>query len=312
MGRRRGRKKGKVLAWIAFLAAVAAIVAIAFFLHSERQRDTRREQVPARKVVPSKVVPKAPPAETGKDRREAGRTVPKPEAHGSPKRIVIIIDDIGHDLAPVRELLALKTPLTFAVLPDGARSAQAAAMIHKDGREVILHLPLEPRSETKANPGTMVLLTSMKDDEIRDRLERNTRNVPYARGANSHMGSLFTEHQEKMVIVMKTLQEKGLFFIDSRTSSRSRAGEAARQTGIPFAKRDLFIDGNRDDETLNRILRLAETADPAQPPIIIGHPYPGTIRTLQHVLPLLRRHGILVVSASEAVRPVGNSDRARR
>lgn len=317
MGRRRGRKKGKVLAWIAFLAAVAAIVAIAFFLHSERQRDTRRAQVPARKVVPSKVipskvVPKAPPAETGKDQREAGRTVPKPEAQGSPKRIVIIIDDIGHDLAPVRELLALKTPLTFAVLPDGARSAQAAAMIHKDGREVILHLPLEPLSETKANPGAMVIRTSMTDDEIRNRLERDTRNVPYARGANSHMGSLFTEHQEKMVVVMKALQEKELFFIDSRTSSRSRAGDAARQTGIPFAKRDLFIDGNRDDETLNRILRLAETADPNQPPVVIGHPYPGTIRTLQHILPLLRRQGIQVVSASEAVRPAGNSDRARR
>ncbi len=109
MGRRRGRKKGKVLAWIAFLAAVAAIVAIAFFLHSERQRDTRREQVPARKVVPSKVVPKAPPAERAKT---GGRPAEPSRAGGtrSPKRIVIIIDDIGHDLAPVRELLAPRRP----------------------------------------------------------------------------------------------------------------------------------------------------------------------------------------------------------
>ncbi len=307
MGRRKSRKKGKVLAWIAFLAAVAAIVAIAYFFHSERLRDTRPVKPPPRKVLP-----KAAPAEPGKTRREAARTLPQPEAARAPRRVVIIIDDIGHDLAPVRELLSLKVPLTFAVLPDGARSAQAAELIHGEGREVILHLPLEPRLGTRANPGAMVLRTSMRDEEIRNRLERSLRSVPYARGANGHMGSLFTENQEKMAIVMKALQEKGAFFIDSRTSSRSRAAEAARQTGIPFAERDLFVDGMPGGEALNRIIRLTETADPAQPPVVIGHPYPETIRTLHRFLPLLRQHGIQVVSASEAVQPVSAGGRAMR
>ncbi|NPU85637.1 MAG: divergent polysaccharide deacetylase family protein [Syntrophaceae bacterium] len=312
MGRRRGRKKGKALAWIAFLAAVAAIVAIAYFLHHERQRDTRRAQVPPRKAAPVKVIPKAVPAETGKSRRETGRALPEPERPAASRRVVIIIDDIGHDLAPVRELLSLKVPLTFAVLPDSAHSVQAADLIHREGREVILHLPLEPRSETRANPGTLVLRTNMKDDEIRNRLEQGMRRVPYACGVNSHMGSLFTEHQDKMVVVLKVLREKGIYFIDSRTSSRSSVREAARKTGIPFAKRDLFIDGRSDDDTLNQIRHLAETTDSAQLPVIIGHPYPDTIRTLRHVLPLLQRQGIRVVSASEAVRPVDSGDRARR
>lgn len=315
MGSRKRRKKGRLLAWIVFLAAVAAIVAIAYFLHVERQRETRRAQAPPRKAaparaVPARVVPKAVPAETD----GAGRTMPKPkpEAARTPQRVVIIIDDIGHDLAPVRELLSLKTPITFAVLPDGARAAQAAAMISGDGREVILHLPLEPRSETKANPGAMVLRTDMKDEEIRRQLALDIRAVPHARGANSHMGSLFTENRGKMVVVMKALHEKGFFFIDSRTSVRSRAREAARETGIPFARRDLFIDGRSEDEILQQILRLAGTADPAQPPVVIGHPYPGTIRALRNVLPTLRHHGIQVVSASEAVRPVGGDDRVMR
>ncbi len=315
MAGRKRRKKGRLLAWIVFLAAVAAIVAIAYFLHVERQRETRRVQAPPRKAAPARAVPavavpKAVPAE--KDR--AGRTVPKPrpEAAKAPLRVVIIIDDIGHELDPVRELLSLKTPITFAVLPDGARAAQAAAMIHGDGREVILHLPLEPRSETKANPGAMVLRTDMKDEEIRRQLVRDIRAVPHARGANSHMGSLFTENREKMVVVMKALHEKGFYFIDSRTSVRSRALEAARQTGVSFAKRDLFIDGRSEEEILQQILRLAGTADAAQPPVVIGHPYPGTIQALRNVIPMLRRHGIQVVSASEAVQPVGGDARAMR
>ncbi|HOI75563.1 MAG TPA: divergent polysaccharide deacetylase family protein [Syntrophales bacterium] len=319
MAGRKRRKKGKWTAWIVFLTAIAAIVAIAYFLHVERQRETRRVQAPPRKAAPARtvpavVVPKAVPAE--KDR--AGRNVPeprpepKPEAVKGPLRVVIIIDDIGHDLAPVRELLSLKTPITFAVLPDGARAAQAAAMIHGDGREVILHLPLEPRSGTKANPGAMVLRTNMNDEEIRRQLVQDIRAVPHARGANSHMGSLFTENPEKMVVVMKVLHEKGFYFIDSRTSVRSRALEAARQTGVPFGRRDLFIDGRSKDEILQQILRLARTSDTAQPPVVIGHPYPGTIQALRNVIPMLRRHGIHVVSASEAVQPVGGDARAMR
>jgi polysaccharide deacetylase 2 family uncharacterized protein YibQ len=114
------------------------------------------------------------------------------------------------------------------------------------------------------------------------------------------MGSLFTENQEKMAIVMKALQEKGAFFIDSRTSPRSRAAEAARQTGIPFAKRDLFVDGMPGGEALNRIIRLTETADPAQPPVVIGHPYPKPSAPSidSSASPAAR---IQVVSASEAV-----------
>jgi uncharacterized protein len=256
--------------------------------------------------IPTRSLPqRAVPADRGRAHRETGRTIPSPPAPVSPRRVVIIIDDIGHDLAPLKQLLAIDAPLTFAVLPDGARAEQSARLIHEKGREVLLHLPLEPQPGKGANPGAMALRTDMKDDEIRIRLSQDVRKVPYARGVNSHMGSRFTEDREKMLVVLKALREKGLFFVDSRTTSGSRAREAARQAGVAFAEREAFIDGSPGgDEMLDRLRRVANAADPRQPPVVIGHPYPGTIRALRQVVPLLRGQGIQVVSASAAVRPV--------
>jgi hypothetical protein len=311
MGRRKSRKWGKVLAWIAFLAAVAAMVAIAYLIHSERPREARRADFPARKPPQkSLAVDKTP--ERGKHvraepaRTDPARTRPAPEmsASPSPRRVVIIIDDIGHDLAPLQRLLAIEAPLTFAVLPDGAHSERAARLIHEKGREVLLHLPLEPRPGKGANPGALVLRTDMNDQEIRAQLAREIRTVPHARGANGHMGSRFTEDPDKMAVVLRALRERGLFFIDSRTTPQSRAREAAERTGIPFAERSAFIDDSTaETDMLNRIRRI--TADDSrQPTVLIGHPYPDTIRSLSRVVPLLAGQGIQIVSASQAVGPV--------
>lgn len=305
MGRRKSRKWGKVLAWIAFLAAVVAIVAIAYLLHSERPREARRSDIPARKPPQRSLDVEKAPARAKHVHAEPSRTRPAPAASDSPRRVVIIIDDIGHDLAPLRQLLAIEAPLTFAVLPDGARSEQAARLIHGKGREVLLHLPLEPRPGKGANPGALVLRTDMKDQEIRARLAREIRTVPHASGANGHMGSRFTEDPDKMAVVLQALRERGLFFIDSRTTPKSRAREAAGRTGIPFAERSAFIDDSPGEtEMLNRIRQLTAAADSRQPPVLIGHPYPDTIRSLSRVVPLLAGQGIRIVSASQAVRPV--------
>jgi len=83
--------------------------------------------------------------------------------------------------------------------------------------------------------------------------------------------------------------------------------------GIPFAQRNAFIDGVPDEgKLLETIRRLTEAADDGQPPVVIGHPYPATIRSLQRVVPLLRKEGIQVVSASAAVRRVDAGTTASR
>jgi len=218
--------------------------------------------------------------------------------------IAIIIDDIGYSLAPVDQLLAIGAPLAFAVLPHSPHARAAAEMIHGQGREILLHLPMEPRNG-KQNPGPGALFRSMMAEDLRQQLDDDLAAVPYVVGVNNHMGSAFMEDEEKLQVVLVELQKKGLFFIDSRTTSASRAEGLARKTGIRFAARRLFLDNDRDRELifknlLNHVRRRNNSSL-----LIIGHPYPGTVGALREAIPLLQSQGIRIVPPSELVAIIG-------
>ena len=59
-------------------------------------------------------------------------------------RAAIVIDDMGRDLEAAHKLLALDYPLTFSVLPYLRYTQMTAQEAHRGGREVMLHLPMEP------------------------------------------------------------------------------------------------------------------------------------------------------------------------
>ncbi len=59
---------------------------------------------------------------------------------------------MGHHLELGNQLLDLDLNLTFAFLPDAPFTAQQAAAAFAKGREILLHLPMEPGS-TAWNPG---------------------------------------------------------------------------------------------------------------------------------------------------------------
>jgi len=256
--------------------------------------------VPERPVTeaPGTEKPVPPPTE------KATPTTKAPKERVSGLRIAILIDDIGADLSPVKNLLKIEAPISFAVLPHMPRGAAAADMIHKAGRDVLLHLPMEPRSYPKEKPGPGALLTTMDDSELRKVLTGNLDAVPHISGVNNHMGSLFTEDEEKLAIVMAELEKRGLFFIDSRTTPYSKAAKVSQDIGIPFASRRIFIDNGQDYTKTCQILLdvLNKTKDGNSTLLLIGHPYPNTVSALAKIVPELKSRGVEVVSVSSMVR----------
>ena len=221
-------------------------------------------------------------------------------------KIAILIDDIGQDLKPLDALLRLDAPIAFAVLPFCRHSAEAAGRIQAAGREVLLHLPMEPQDFPERDPGKGALLLSMSDGEIREQLERNLRAVPFIRGVNNHMGSRFMEDRDKLRVVFEALGERHLFFVDSRTTASSRAAEAAAETGIAFAARAVFIDADRDRGSIvENVTGLAGRRGDGTRLIVIGHPYPETIAALKVALPRLRSEGVDIVEISGLIRSNG-------
>lgn len=230
---------------------------------------------------------------------------PLPEGPGEERkgrRLAIIIDDIGFDLQAVEELAAMKAPLTFAILPFTPHAAESAERLHGAGKEILLHLPMEPRSYPEHKPGKGALFIDMSDGTIRKQIAGNLEAVPHVSGVNNHMGSRFMEDEAGLAIVMEELSKSGLFFVDSRTTPKSRGREAAAKAGVRFAARDAFIDHTRGYdhalENLTHLPRSGPDGKGTKPLLLIGHPYPETVKALKKALSVWPDEGVQVIPVS--------------
>ena len=218
------------------------------------------------------------------------------------KQVAIIIDDIGYDMTSVRELLSIDADITFAILPLLAHSREAAEMLHKANRETLLHLPMEPLSYPKEKPGSGALFSDMNDEELIFQLEKNLASVPYVVGVNNHMGSKFMSNERNLVPVFKQLKKRDLFFIDSRTTNGSKTTVAAQEVHLTVASRKIFLDNERNYSKIYQILmNVAEAPVGNSMLIVIGHPYPETIRALKNANKVFREKGVSIIPVSKLI-----------
>jgi polysaccharide deacetylase 2 family uncharacterized protein YibQ len=218
------------------------------------------------------------------------------------RQVAIIIDDIGYDLKPVKELLKINADLTFAILPLCPHTREAAEMFHRAHRETLLHLPMEPVSYPREKPGNGALFTDMNDEELVFQLEKDIADMPYISGVNNHMGSKFMMDEKKLTLVFNKLKKNKLFFVDSRTSTDTKAFVTAEKVGLPVAARKIFLDNNRDyNEIYNNLINVAPKDGDFSPVILIGHPYPETIRAIIDAMKVLRGKRVSIVPVSQIV-----------
>ena len=183
--------------------------------------------------------------------------------------IAIVVDDAGHNVADAEAYLHFPGKLSVAVLPQLAFSEEVAARALQAGKEVILHLPMEP--EGPSDPGPGAIRVSYDTNEVIERLEENFSSV-VTRGVNNHMGSRATADARIMNMVMAYLKKTDRFFLDSRTTPDSVASDAATRHGVPFLSRDVFLDVTADEETVNAAFDRGMTIGREKgSAILIGH-----------------------------------------
>lgn len=212
-------------------------------------------------------------------------------------QIAIIIDDIGYNLSLGRRCADLPGQFTLAVLPFTPHGLQLSERAHARGKELILHAPMSNTRDL--SPGRGALTSELSQPAFAHRLSAMLREVPHIRGLNNHMGSQLTQEQEPMNWLMDELAQRSLYFIDSRTSADSLALQTAQRYQIPSARRDIFLDNERDPVLIYAQLRKALALARSQgKSIAIGHPYPETLRVLEQIQPLLKEYQVELVSAS--------------
>jgi len=198
---------------------------------------------------PQKVSPSArPPFEDFGSHTPRGAPPAIPETAGPPRihgpsrpMVAIIIDDMGYDYSMDEAFLQLDAPLSYAFLPFAPNTEKLALKAVSLGRDVLVHLPLEPKNGA-VDPGPGVLRLDMDFNSTIETLKRDIEAVPGATGVNNHMGSKYTENERAMQIILSEIRRRHMFFVDSRTTAGTVACATARRMGIPADQRVVFLD----------------------------------------------------------------------
>jgi uncharacterized protein len=216
------------------------------------------------------------PLPVTKSRRQLEKKTPA----GRPL-VAIVIDDMGYNRNTGQALLDLGLPLSFAFLPFTPFSETLQKEAGARGRDILLHLPLEPM-DPKWNPGPGALTTAMAPETMGKLFHQDLQRVPAAVGINNHMGSRFTADAEAMRTLMHLVRARNLFYLDSMTASQSVGYDLAREMGIRAERRTVFLDNDQHPDKilaqLDLLVRLAEEHGQA---VGIGHPYPATVEALR-------------------------------
>lgn len=210
-------------------------------------------------------------------------------ANSTPK-VTIIIDDIGNNEPRGLRTVNLLGPVTLAILPDRPYSKELANKAHKQGKELLLHAPMENLRDIPLGQGA--LMSTMDASQFQRQLIRNIDAIPHLMGINNHMGSLLTTKHLQMNWTMTILKEKKLLFVDSKTNPKSVAKDVAVMHDVPTVSRDIFLDHVRTTAFINKqyekCLSIAKKQGNC---LMIGHPYPETLDYLERVLPELEGRG---------------------
>lgn len=186
-------------------------------------------------------------ARTLKEEEEEGRFLEEYSVRG---KICLVLDDAGFGEDRVLRFFKMGVPVSVAVLPGGEYSRRLARRAINKGFTVLLHMPMESESGVEDGTNEFMLNVGMSESEVRLKLDKAIRWVPGASGVSNHMGSRFTRDPGGMRYLVKELKEKGLFFLDSKTTSQSVAPFVCRVSGVNLLVRDVFIDNEKDADSI--------------------------------------------------------------
>jgi len=217
-------------------------------------------------------------------------------------RVALLIDDFGY--RNDRELLdvffeKLSFPFTVSIIPGTPFSREIAQKAHMKGKQVIVHMPMQPKGSFSKNY-RWIVLEGMDAEDIKQKVREAIKSVPYAEGLNNHMGSLVTSRRELIKQVLEVLKERGMFFIDSKTSPHSVAYLVAREIGVKSTFNCVFLDNKKDAAHIEaQFKKLIMQALREGWALGLGHCDIITARTLERLVRNCDKRKIKFVPASK-------------
>jgi polysaccharide deacetylase 2 family uncharacterized protein YibQ len=220
----------------------------------------------------------------------------------STPRIALIIDDMGLSYELGQSALRLSGAVTYYFLSNAPYAHKLAASAHKQGKQLMLHAPMQAIAKSEREIGE--LNTQMSAQVFSQLFVRQLNSIPNIAGVNNHKGSLLTQDYQSMARLMSLIKQQAgtdLFFVDSKTAQNSIAERVAKEFGLAVLARDVFLDHDSPSKEeirrqFNRLIRIAQEEGRA---LAIAHPRINTLKILQEELAQLDNYGVRLVSVSD-------------
>jgi polysaccharide deacetylase 2 family uncharacterized protein YibQ len=225
------------------------------------------------------------------------------DANDTRPRIAVVIVDLGLSSAATQAAIQnLPARVTLGFSPYADNLTNWINLARAAGHEVLLGLPMEPTSFPTRDPGPETLLTSLSPTENLDRLNWVLSRATGYVGVTNNMGSRFTASAQALRPVLVTLRDRGLMFLDARTTPRSEAAHLATEIGLPRAINDRMIDEEASRVAIDAMLADVEkVAKETGNAVAMGQAYPVTFERLSAWLPTLDGKGIVLAPITALV-----------
>ncbi len=235
------------------------------------------------------------------DGREAWRVYARPFSDPFQRpRISILLGGLGmSQSATLTAIQQLPGAVTLSFNPYAQKLQDWIDQSRAAGHEVMLELPMEPMDYPDDDPGPHTLLTSMDANANLEQTEWLLGRVVGYVGVTNYMGSRFTASAEALRPVLQSLQNRGLMFLDTGTSSHSVAGQVADEVGLVQAANNRFIDTKASRAAIDaRLAELERMARARGSAIGVAFPYPVSIERIAAWAETLERRGLTLAPIS--------------
>lgn len=161
------------------------------------------------------------------------------ETHG---KLAIVLYGFGDDARSADSSFTLPVPFGVAVAPGRPQSGKVFRAAHAAGREVVLHLPLEPIDYPRVNPGAGTLLVTMSPARLTSALHHDIDQAAPVAAVANHMGSLATQDMTLMRSVFHELRRADLPFVHVMPAAGAVCKSLASEMGVSYSEPDLVLD----------------------------------------------------------------------
>ncbi len=236
------------------------------------------------------------------DGKVAWRIYARPSDPTDPRpKIAIVIVNLGlSDAATEAAIQRLPGAVTLAFSPyAGSKLDQWLDLSRVAGHEVLLSVPMEPINYPDSNPGPHTLLTSLLPAQNLERLRWALSRFTGYVGVTNYMGSRFSTSADSLRPVLQEVKNRGLLFLDNRSTPASVIGQVAAEINLPRAANDRFIDGQAARVAIDgKLAELEMVARRQGHAIGIGFPFPVTIERVAAWAGTIEDRGFVLMPVS--------------